>query len=69
MPIGRENTNMSRLSSEDESDEADKGKIREREEGEVVCARCGGRSFKVRVGSGGQGRRQVLECESCGKAS
>ena len=69
VPIGKENTIESRLSSEEESDEADKGKLRERDEGEVVCARCGGRSFKVRVGSGGQGRRQVLECESCGKAS
>ena len=76
VPIGKEKSNESRLSSEEEedkggSDEADnnKGKIRKREEGgEVVCKRCGGRSFKVRVGSGGLGRRQVLECESCGKA-
>ena len=36
--------------------------------GEVTCKRCGGRSFKVRVGSGGVGRGRVLECEGCGDA-
>lgn len=74
---------MSRLSSEEEEEGEEEeyggyvvggkgGRFegREREEaGEVTCKRCGGRSFKVRVGSGGValGRRRVLECEGCGE--
>ena len=78
MPIiGKENTNVSRLSSEeeegggeDDDENYEAGKEgRSREGGEVVCKRCGGRSFKVRVGSGGLGRRRVLECEKCGIAT
>ena len=88
--IGKENTNVSRLSSEEEGSDDEGGGYevggkggriggRERDEkregGEVMCKRCGGRSFKVRVGSGGVGvgagvglgSRRVLECEGCGE--
>lgn len=65
VPAGREITNVSRLSSEDDSGaesspEGESG-------GEVVCRRCKGRSFRVRNrGEGGRG--QVLECVNCGGA-
>lgn len=80
-PIGKENTNVSRLSSEEEEEEDEdgyevgKGKMGGRYEdggkggGEITCKRCGGRSFKVRAGSAGVGvgRGRVLECEGCGE--
>ena len=66
VPIGKENTNGSRLSSEEESDGGDSRQRDEGDGGEVVCKRCGGKSFKVRLGSG---RRQILACENCGQAA
>lgn len=75
-PMGREVTNVSRLSSEEESGgegaERNRGRGGEADgerEGEVVCRRCKGRGFRVRMGVGvGLGRRQVLECVDCGEA-
>lgn len=64
VPIAREITAVSRLSSDEESD----GRERlPRDEAEVICRNCGGKSFRVRIG-GAQGRKQILECGSCGEA-
>ena len=71
-PLGREATNVSRLSSEEGSpgEEGSAGSGDGEGEGgdggEVVCRRCGGRGFRVRMKSG-KGR-QVLECVDCGEA-
>ncbi len=66
-PVGKEATNVSRLSSEEESvGEGAQGG----EEGEVVCRGCNGckgKRFRVRI-AGGVGRSQVLECVDCGEA-
>ena len=67
-PMGRKVSTVSRLSSEEESDAGELPPTAPTEEnGEVVCRRCRDKSFKVRAG-GGQGRKQILECRSCGEA-
>lgn len=62
MPIAKADTRVSRLSSEEESQEEgpprDEGK-------DVTCRRCGGKDFKVRFGR--KQRKQILECGSCGE--
>ena len=62
VPMAKATTQVSRLSSEEESGsegrQMDDGK-------DVMCRKCGGKSFKVRVG--GQQRRQLLECGNCGE--
>ena len=62
VPIKKADTQVSRLSSEEESGgespQSDEGK-------DVTCRSCGGKSFKVRIG--GNQRKQVLECGSCGE--
>ena len=68
VPINRETTAVSRLSSEEESNAGDSPPIGE-EDGEMVCKSCGGKSFKVRLGSGQKGRRQIFQCESCGQTA
>ncbi len=62
LPIAKADTQVSRLSSEEESgDESPR-----RDEGkDVTCRRCGGKSFRVRIG--GNQRKQILECGSCGE--
>lgn len=62
VPIAKADTQVSRLSSEEESG----GESPQREEGKgVTCRRCGGKSFKVTIG--GNQRKQILECGSCGE--
>jgi len=63
-PVGREATNVGRLSSEEES--GGEG-VQGGEESEVVCRGCKGKRFRVRI-AGGVGRSQVLECVDCGEA-
>lgn len=62
VPIAKADTQVSRLSSDDgssgESPQMGKGK-------DVICRRCGGKSFRVRIG--GSERKQILECGSCGE--
>ena len=61
VPIAKADTQISRLSSEEESS----GESSQRDEGKgVTCRRCGGKSFKVTMG--GNQRKQILECGSCG---
>ena len=62
VPLMKETTTISRLSSEEESD-GPPGAA-EGEEKEVICRRCGGRSFKAKTAGG----KPMLECESCGEA-
>lgn len=61
VPIAKADTQVSRLSSDDgssgENPQMGKGK-------DVICRRCGGKSFRVRIGSE---RKQILECGSCGE--
>ena len=62
VPIAKADTQVSRLSSEEDSD----GVTPARDVGkDVICRRCGGKSFKVRMGD--SKRRQVVECGSCGE--
>ena len=74
VPIGRELTNVSRLSSEESSNDGDVGSVRKgggstpeeaAEDGGVNCRRCGGDNFRVRTGSG----KRIVECASCGLAT
>ena len=62
VPLGKATTAVSRLSSEEES--AVSASPQEGEAKEVICRRCGGRSFKART----PGRKPTLECDSCGEA-
>ena len=63
VPMAKADTQVSRLSSEEESGgEGPQNGARK----DVSCRRCGGKSFKVTIG--GSQRKQVLECESCGEA-
>ncbi|KAG8530433.1 uncharacterized protein KY384_004935 [Bacidia gigantensis] len=58
-PVGREITNASRLSSEENSEaEGSSG-----EGAEVACTRCGGTDFKARIEGA---RKQILVCNKCG---
>ncbi|KAL2059152.1 hypothetical protein ABVK25_000444 [Lepraria finkii] len=67
VPMNRETTTVSRLSSEEESD-ADDSPPKGEEEGEkVVCKSCSWESFEVRLGSGHQGKRQIFQCKRCGQ--
>lgn len=62
VPIAKADTQVSRLSSEEDSD----GESPPKEEGkDVTCRRCGGNSFKVTIG--GNQRKQILVCGSCGE--
>lgn len=62
VPIAKADTRVSRLSSEEESG----GESPPRdEEKDVTCRRCGGKSFKVRIGV--NQRKQILECGTCGE--
>ena len=62
VPIAKADTQVSRLSSEEESG----GESPQRDEGkDVTCRRCGGKSFKVTIGR--TQRKQILECGSCGE--
>ena len=61
VPLNKETTTISRLSSEEESEGS--GSAQEGEAKEVVCRRCAGRSFKART----TGRKPILECENCGE--
>lgn len=62
VPIAKADTQVSRLSSEEESLEEspprDEGK-------DVTCRRCGGKKFKVTIGR--KQRKQILECGNCGE--
>ena len=62
VPIAKADTQVSRLSSEEESLEEspprDEGK-------DVTCRRCGGKNFKVTIGR--KQRKQILECGNCGE--
>ena len=69
VPMNRETTTVSRLSSEEESDVGDSPPKGEEEGGGVVCKSCSGKSFKVKLGSGHQGRRQIFQCERCGQTA
>jgi len=62
IPLKKETTTVSRLSSEEESEVS--GSPPDGEAKEVVCRRCAGRSFKARTA----GKKPVLECENCGEA-
>ena len=62
VPIAKADTQVSKLSSEEESG----GEGLQNDEGkDVFCRRCGGKSFKVTIK--GSQRKQVLECGSCGE--
>lgn len=62
VPIAKTDTQVSRLSSEEESSRESP----QRDEGEgVICRRCGGKSFKVTIGR--NQTRQILKCGSCGE--
>ncbi len=62
VPIVKADTQVSILSSEEESGEESP----RRDEGkDVTCRRCGGKSFKVTIGR--NQRKQILECGSCGE--
>ena len=62
VPMAKADTQVSRLSSEEESG----GEGLQNDEGkDVSCRRCGGKSFKVTIK--GSQRKQILECESCGE--
>lgn len=70
VPLGRQGSAISTLSSEDESldggnggEDADREREGDAEGGELRCKRCRGLSFRARVRRGG---RQVLECARCG---
>lgn len=66
-PMGREATNVSRLSSEEESGGEGSSPNRDGQgegEEEVVCRKCKGKGFRVRV----VGRKQIMECGDCGEA-
>ena len=76
VPLAREITTVSRLSSEDGSSNGDRSQSRgasgeQNENGaedqEVKCRRCGGDSFRVRKGGGSKGGR-IMECSNCGLA-
>ncbi len=62
VPLNRATTTVSRLSSEGQSDAS----ASPQEDGakEVICRKCGGRSFKARTVGG----KPILKCESCGEA-
>ena len=62
IPLQKETTTVSRLSSEEESSTSNSPA--EREAKEIICGQCGGKSFKART----VGRKPILECESCGQA-
>ena len=62
VPMAKAETQVSRLSSEEESG----GEVPQRDEGkDVACRRCGGKSFRATVG--GSQKKQILECGSCGE--
>ena len=61
--MGRQATNVSRLSSEENSDaDTSPGSG----SGELTCARCASKSFKVRIAGAG---KQVLVCNDCGSTA
>lgn len=55
---------MSRLSSEESGSEGAERDGSGDAEGEVVCRRCKGKGFRIKM----VGRRQVMECVDCGEA-
>ena len=62
VPMAKATTQVSRLSSEEES-----GSESPQRDGakDVTCRKCGEKSFKVRIG--GHQRKQILECGNCGE--
>lgn len=62
VPMSKADTQVSRLSSEEES--GGEG-VQNDERKDVSCQRCGGKSFKVTIK--GSQRKQILECGSCGE--
>ena len=65
LPVGREITNVSRLSSE-ESSEVEGEISPAANSGELSCRRCSGKSFRVRIEGRG---KQFLACNDCGNAA
>ncbi|KAL9639407.1 MAG: hypothetical protein Q9164_000948 [Protoblastenia rupestris] len=63
LPVNREITNVSQLSSEEESE----AYVSPEEGGDVTCRSCKGTNFRVRI-DGAVGGKQVLVCNGCGKA-
>ena len=64
LPMGREVTKVSRLSSEENSE----NDVHPGEGGELTCGNCHGTNFRVRI-DGAQGNKQILVCNNCGSAS
>ncbi|KAL9129519.1 MAG: hypothetical protein Q9217_002043 [Psora testacea] len=64
LPMGREASNVSQLSSEENS-QADTSPG---EGGEVTCRNCQGTSFRVRI-ENAQANKQILVCNNCGTAT
>ena len=62
VPMAKADTQVSRLSSEEES--GGEG-LQNDERSDVSCRRCGGKSFKVTIK--GSQRKQILECGNCGE--
>ena len=62
LPIGREVTAVSRLSSEENS-EVEGTSNPETKAGELSCKQCSSKSFRVRIEGKGE---QVLACNNCG---
>ena len=62
VPIAKADTQVSKLSSEEES--GGEG-LQSDERKDVSCRRCGGKSFKVTIK--GSQRKQILECGNCGE--
>lgn len=62
VPLNKATTAVSRLSSEGESDAS--ASPQEGEAKEVICRRCGGRSFQAKTAGG----KPILKCEGCGEA-
>lgn len=62
VPLQKEATAVSPLSSEEESNASESPTAEDVKE--VVCRKCAGRSFKARTA----GKKPILECGSCGEA-
>jgi len=66
-PIAKEMTNVSRLSSEDNSEDEVYESPDPGEGGEMVCRRCGGTSFRVKTRLE-HGKEHCHVCQKCGQA-
>ncbi|KAL9101374.1 MAG: hypothetical protein Q9163_003355 [Psora crenata] len=70
LPMAREATNVSRLSSEEGSEaDASHGEGAGGDGAEVRCRSCRGTSFRVRIDSTTQAKKQILVCNACGTAT